>query len=117
MLGQIMKLAGAAKSVADIVTGKADSDDYENAIDVAGDLVTTFIPAAAPVVSVIESVAPSLINVLNKQEPGKGDKFKADLEHLQSVTAELAGRAEAISSAVRDMSDDEFNDYADSTGY
>lgn len=117
MFGTIGKFIGAAKSVSDIISGKGDAEDYAKTIDVAGDILTQFVPAAAPVVEIAEKFAPALINVMNKQEPGSGDKFKEDLDNLNAVMQQLCDRAEADAKSVTEMDDREFLKYVDQTGF
>ena len=110
MLSQIMKLAQTAKSVSDIVSGKADADDYENAVDTASDLLGTFVPAAAPILEVAQKFAPQIITAVTNADPEKGAELEAAFENLQQSM-------DNIDANLAKMDEQELFDFMDEAGY
>ena len=110
MLSQIMKLASTAKSVSDIVSGKADADDYENAVETASDLLGTFVPAAAPILEVAQKYAPQIIQAVTSANPEKGAELQAAFDNLQETMNN-------IDANLAQMDEQELFEFMDNAGY
>lgn len=110
MLSTIMNLAQTAKSVSDIVSGKADADDYENAVDTASDLLGTFVPAAAPIIEVAQKYAPQIIQAVTSANPEKGAELEAAFKNLDEVMNNIQSNVDA-------MDEQELFDFMDKAGY
>lgn len=116
MLGSIMKILPAVKSVGDIISGKADAQDYLKVTDVATDIIGTFVPAAAPLLDFIDNNAEGLIRAVTSMDPAKGEQLKADIESFRAVRDKLVSDIEASRAAIMRMSDKEIDSYIDLNG-